>query len=90
VRLEHLEALHETGGAAPPSSNIADWVTRPTQQKYLSALRGLSSLQRPIDRFFDEVMVMAEDPAVRSNHLALLSELDLLCRSVADISCLPG
>jgi glycyl-tRNA synthetase beta chain len=35
-------------------------------------------------------MVMAEDPAVRANRLALLTQLDGLCRAVADISCLPG
>jgi len=35
-------------------------------------------------------MVMADDAAVRANRLALLRQLDRVCREVADISCLPG
>lgn len=57
---------------------------------YEAALRALAALQAPVDRFFDQVMVMIDDPAVRRNRLALLGELDRLCRTVADISCLPG
>jgi glycyl-tRNA synthetase beta chain len=46
----------------------------------------LSSLRAPVDRFFDEVMVMAEEPLVRANRLGLLSSLGGLMNSVADIS----
>ena len=53
-----------------------------------AALRALSALARPLDGFFDQVMVMAEDETLRRNRLALLSALDRLCRQVADISCL--
>jgi len=35
-------------------------------------------------------MVMADDPDVRANRLALLAQLDALCRDVADLSLLPG
>ncbi|MES1950572.1 glycine--tRNA ligase [Salinisphaera sp. S4-8] len=52
------------------------------------ALRALSALARPLDGFFDQVMVMAEDETLRRNRLALLGALDRLCRQVADISCL--
>ncbi|MES1932694.1 glycine--tRNA ligase [Salinisphaera shabanensis T35B1] len=52
------------------------------------ALTALSALAKPLDAFFDQVMVMAEDASVRQNRLALLGELDDLCREVADISCL--
>ncbi len=58
--------------------------------RYEDALASMAALRAPVDAFFDAVMVMDEDMAVRNNRLALLSELDRLCRSVADISCLPG
>ncbi|MFG6668121.1 glycine--tRNA ligase subunit beta [Halomonas sp. HNIBRBA4712] len=57
--------------------------------RYQQALDALSSLRAPVDRFFDEVMVMAEDPAVRQNRLALLASLQALFLEVADISLLP-
>jgi glycyl-tRNA synthetase beta chain len=53
---------------------------------YTGALMQLSSLRAPVDRFFDEVMVMAEEPLVRANRLGLLSSLGGLMNSVADIS----
>lgn len=57
---------------------------------YAQQLAALATLREPVDAFFTAVMVNADDPAVRSNRLALLSRLDQLCRSVADISLLPG
>ena len=53
-------------------------------------LRSLATLRAPVDAFFEGVMVNAENPAVRANRLALLRALDVACREVADISCLPG
>ena len=47
-------------------------------------------LQKPLDAFFDAVMVMAPDEKLRNNRLALLRRLDRVCREVADISCLPS
>ncbi|MBV8063798.1 MAG: glycine--tRNA ligase subunit beta [Nevskia sp.] len=58
--------------------------------EYGAMLQALASLKEPVDAFFDGVMVMAENPAVRGNRLALLARLDALCREVADLSCLPG
>jgi glycyl-tRNA synthetase beta chain len=43
-------------------------------------------LREPVDQFFDDVMVMAEDEAVRGNRLALLSRLRALFLNLADIS----
>ncbi|MFT7337698.1 MAG: glycyl-tRNA synthetase beta chain [Marinobacter maritimus] len=60
------------------------------QGNYASALRSLASLQEPVDSFFNEVMVMAEDDAVRDNRLALLNRLHNLFLRVADISLLPA
>lgn len=58
------------------------------QQDYRAALAELSSLRQPLDDFFEQVMVMADDPAVRANRLALLKRLESLFLGVADISVL--
>ena len=54
--------------------------------RYEEILISLADLREPVDRFFDSVMVMAEDTSVRSNRLALLNRLSLLFLGVADIS----
>ncbi|BEU87885.1 glycine--tRNA ligase subunit beta [Selenomonas sp. TAMA-11512] len=51
---------------------------------YTGTIDALSDLAAPIDTFFDGVMVMAEDVAVRKNRLALLLAIDTLLRKVAD------
>jgi len=56
---------------------------------YAAALSSLASLREPVDNFFDEVMVMAEDDATRNNRLAMLNSLRNLFLRVADISVLP-
>ena len=56
--------------------------------QYENGLGQLASLREPVDRFFDEVMVMVEDDSVRENRLALLSKLQDLFLQVADISYL--
>jgi glycyl-tRNA synthetase beta chain len=53
---------------------------------YTDALRALASARSSVDRFFDDVLVMAEDPAVRANRLALLRGLAEAMNQVADIS----
>jgi glycyl-tRNA synthetase beta chain len=53
---------------------------------YAAALRALASLRPAVDAFFDKVMVMAEDPALRHNRLALLANLSNLFLGAADIS----
>ncbi|HKJ72202.1 MAG TPA: glycine--tRNA ligase subunit beta [Gammaproteobacteria bacterium] len=57
---------------------------------YTSALLALAELRGPADRFFDEVLVMAEDDAVRRNRLALLQTIHAAFLRVADLSRLPG
>jgi glycyl-tRNA synthetase beta chain len=57
-----------------------------TRGQYSEALTCLAVLQQPVDAFFDEVMVMADDPAVRDNRLSLLANLRDLFLQVADIS----
>lgn len=58
--------------------------------RYDQALDRLATLREPVDHFFDEVMVMADDEAVRANRLALLKSLGDLFLGVADLSRLQG
>lgn len=55
---------------------------------YTGILTRLAQLQQPVDAFFDDVMVNAEDSAVRANRHALLAQLRGLFLSVADVSVL--
>lgn len=55
---------------------------------YRQALRLLAELKAPVDTFFDQVMVMAEDPAVQRNRLALLNHLQQQFLAIADVSAL--
>ena len=54
--------------------------------RYTEALRKLASLRDPVDRFFDDVMVMVDDAALRGNRLALLGAMEALFLRVADLS----
>jgi glycyl-tRNA synthetase beta chain len=53
---------------------------------YITALISLASMRNVIDEFFRQVMVMAEDPEIRRNRIALLDCISKLFKSVADIS----
>jgi len=75
------EALTQLDGQVHSAAAKAD---------YAGGLKTLARLQRPVDAFFDKVMVMAPEEELRANRVALLRRLDRLCRSIADISCLPG
>jgi glycyl-tRNA synthetase beta chain len=50
------------------------------------ALMALEALCTPVDRLFDDVLIMDEDPAVRLNRLSLISRVDALFNRVADFS----
>ncbi|MFY0991646.1 glycine--tRNA ligase subunit beta [Halomonas sp. C05BenzN] len=80
----------------PAERTLHDAVTRQRQAvmplfaegRYREALDALASLREPVDAFFDQVMVMAEDENVRRNRLALLAGLQALFLEVADIALL--
>src|SRR5690606_25709636 len=57
---------------------------------HVQVLQRLAQLRAPVDAYFDAVMVMAEDPALRRNRLALLARLAARFLAVADISELSG
>ncbi|VCU69337.1 Glycine--tRNA ligase beta subunit [Pigmentiphaga humi] len=56
------------------------------QGDFAGALTVLSQAREPVDAFFADVMVMAEDPAIRANRLALLAGLHRVMNHVADLS----
>ncbi len=53
---------------------------------YSDALQQLAALRDPIDAFFDKVMVMADDEALKNNRLAMLNQLHALFMKAADLS----
>jgi len=57
-------------------------------EDYAQALRLLAGVRQEVDTFFDEVMVMTDEPLTRNNRLALLAQLEALMNQVADISSL--
>ncbi len=79
------QALLDTLSAVAPQAQGAF-----ARGDYTAALKALAALKTPVDAFFDQVMVNAEDPALRANRLALLGELHQAMNRVADISCLAG
>ena len=63
-----------------------DVAARFAANDYAGSLKVLAQAREPVDTFFNDVMVMAEDPKVRGNRVALLRELHGLMNQVADIS----
>ena len=57
---------------------------------YTRAMKHLAGLRPQVDEFFDRVMVMVDEEAVRDNRLALLNSLSGLFLRVADLSKLQG
>ncbi len=57
---------------------------------FSGAMRALSALREPVDSFFEEVLVNAEDEAVRANRLALLARIRNATDRVADFSKIAG
>ena len=91
-------AIDATKFAHPAEATLhAALMALPEGGGYSEQLTRLANLREPVDAFFDmrtaagePVMVNDPDPAIRANRLALLAALDARCRSVADISLLPG
>ncbi|MBL4762115.1 MAG: glycine--tRNA ligase subunit beta [Gammaproteobacteria bacterium] len=65
------------------SDQVNNWFD---QGEYFAALKELASLKGPVDHFFDDVMVMTDDEALKNNRLTLLSHLQGMFLRVADIS----
>lgn len=69
-------------GREPPPRAVAGDLTA----QYERRLRRLAALAGPVDRFFTDVLVMAEDEAIRRNRLSLLAGVVRLVRPIADLS----
>jgi glycyl-tRNA synthetase beta chain len=70
------------------AKTITDKQKTLTALNYTDTLKSLASMQADVDQFFEDVMVMADEPALRDNRLALLNQLRALFLRVADISTL--
>jgi len=75
------KALHAAMGRVAPEVDAA-WA----KGDFTATLKTLAQLKEEVDAFFNDVMVMAEDIALRNNRLALLSSLHGMMNRVADIS----
>ena len=56
------------------------------QDEYTEALTCLAGLREPVDAFFDDVMVMAEDVTLRNNRMGILQEVSGLFKHIADFT----
>jgi glycyl-tRNA synthetase beta chain len=79
--------LHAGDGGAGLGGGVEDRFVSVSADR---DLRGLASLRAPVGRFFTDVLVMAENPQVRGNRLALLKQTLSLFYRIADISKLGG
>ena len=77
-----LELLSASDGARTAVAEALE------ARDFSRVIAALAALREPIDRFFDDVMVMAEDTALRENRLRLLNRFFLVFADVADISAL--
>lgn len=73
---------------AARSDNAARLEGDAARRDYIGALTRLAQLQAPIDTFFDAVMVMADDPALRANRIALLARIKARFDAIAEIALL--
>ena len=90
VKLELLQetaeqALYQAMQDLAPQAQ-QQWV----QGDYTASLKTLAALREPVDTFFEDVMVNAEDAALRLNRLGLLQQLHQAMNRVADLSRLAG
>jgi glycyl-tRNA synthetase beta chain len=74
-------ALHQALQDAAPAAEAAF-----ARRDFTASLQALAALREPVDRFFEAVMVNAEDAALRTNRLGLLAQLHLAMNRVADLS----
>jgi glycyl-tRNA synthetase beta chain len=85
-----LEAGAERELAQALESARSDGTPMIAARDYVGLLKRLARLREPVDTYFESVMVMADDAALRANRLALLGKLRSLFLRVADISLLPA
>jgi glycyl-tRNA synthetase beta chain len=82
----YFEADAERALAGALEAAQADNASALQRRDYTAVLARLAQLQAPVDAFFDDVLVNAENPAVRANRLALLGRLKAQFTAIADIA----
>lgn len=88
VNAELLQEEAEKALFAATDNLQANIHTAIASQDFGAALSQLATLRAPVDAFFDGVMVMADDAALKQNRLNLLNQLNLQLNAVADIALL--
>lgn len=86
--LLHLDAEKALHAALVPAADAA--AAAVAREDFRAAMTALSALRDPVDRFFTDVLVNDEDPAIRANRLALLSAIRAATETVADFSKISG
>ena len=86
VSTDLLLEANESSLHSAVSAAAEDNVSALASADYAAALTRLAALREPVDAFFDEVMVNADDPALKANRLALLATLRDQFMLIADIS----
>ncbi len=84
-QLTEAESVALCEALANAREAISEALSDPAERDYAAAWQALASLREPIDAFFDSVLVMAEDDAVRQNRLALLAQVDDLFLRLLDV-----
>lgn len=79
------QSLHQAATAAAASVR-----THLSRDDYAAALREVTALKPAVDLFFDKVLVMAEDRALRENRIRLLAEISAIFNGIADFSKIHG
>jgi glycyl-tRNA synthetase beta chain len=85
-----LQAKAETALAAAIEGVKQDTVAAINVESFKGAMNALAELRKPVDDFFDQVTVNADDPALRKNRLHLLSQIRAATLGVADFSKIAG
>ncbi|MFN3743064.1 MAG: glycine--tRNA ligase subunit beta [Hyphomicrobiaceae bacterium] len=85
-----LKEKAETALAAAIESVKQDTIAAINVESFTGAMNALAELRKPVDDFFDQVTVNADDPALRKNRLHLLSQIRAATLGVADFSKIAG
>ena len=88
--LKLLTAKPELALAAAIESVKQDTVAAINVENFRGAMNALAELRKPVDDFFEQVTVNADDPALRKNRLHLLSQIRAATLGVADFSKIAG
>ncbi len=87
---KRLEAKTEIALAAAIESVKQDTVAAINVENFTGAMNALADLRKPVDDFFDQVTVNADNPDLRKNRLHLLSQIRAATLGVADFSKIAG